>query len=265
MRTGTRRKFKIGKKIVALIFARLGGGRFPRKNFAPINGYPALEVMYKRVRKSKLINEIIIAIPNEKKEMELADFVHQELKAVAYMGHPTSLLERAFECIEWSDADYIVDMTADCPLVDPVHIDGLIRGLKLHKLDYASNCAIRSWPDGFDVQVYTKEALEKAYHTVQNPIHRCHSGWNILEHRKEIVPEPKIGFYAPKKGYWHPEWGLTIDEHDDLKVIDDICVHFNIPEETPTAMQIIEYIMWKAPHLVEINKQVKRKNPTVEG
>ena len=62
-------------KIVCIIQARLGSSRFPNKIMKEINGQKIIEIIYRRLKKSKLIDKIIVAIPNTKKDDELNDFL----------------------------------------------------------------------------------------------------------------------------------------------------------------------------------------------
>ncbi|KKL61487.1 hypothetical protein LCGC14_2194840, partial [marine sediment metagenome] len=151
---------------------------------------------------------------------------------------------------KWSKADIIVDMTSDCPLIDPKHIDHLIETLLNENLDYVSNCIYRDWPDGADIQVYWTKSLKECHKRFYTP---NHIGWNITQY-------PLIfnihHWKAPNDMHW-PELGLTLDTLEDYELLKIIFNSFGYKIDF-SIESAIRYLR-KKPHLVKINQMVKRK------
>lgn len=108
----------------------------------------------------------------------------------------------------------IVDVTSDCPFVDPRHIDALVNSIVRHGVDYASNIEPRSWPDGLDVQAYKMASLLRLGES--DWAIREHSGWNFTKAPWRQFMKQKLE--APPR--WHrPTWRLTLDTAADLVVL----------------------------------------------
>ena len=247
-------------KVVAIIQARYDSTRFPGKVLEPINGICSLEHILRRINASKSIDEIIIATSEKKSNQPIIDFC--ELKGIKYFqGSEENVLDRAHKASEYcgmSSSDAIVEITGDCPFIDPSHLYNLVKAISKNGRDYVSNCFPRSWPDGFDIQVYKKSILDRVVKIVTNEKHLSHCGWNILEYRKYFPFPLKIKTCpAPEKYYW-PELGLTLDTRQDLALLEQIAFHFK--NELFSSEQCIDFLRENT-HLLKINQDVIRKIP----
>ena len=146
------------KKIDIVIQARLGSKRLPKKVLAKINGLSLLEILVRRVKKSNLINNIILATTENKIDNELS-IKAKELDLLVVRGSENDVLSRFCLATEVSDAEYFVRVTADCPFLDHQLISDLVNKFNSSEFDYVSNCYPPSLPDGFDLEIFTKEAL----------------------------------------------------------------------------------------------------------
>jgi spore coat polysaccharide biosynthesis protein SpsF len=240
----------------------MGSTRFPGKVMSMILGKPNLQRIVERVKQARKIDHIVVATSTSFGDYEIVQFCKNELGVFAYRGSENDVLNRVYKAAETVQATHVVDITADCPLVDPRHIDFLIKQIIRKKLDYISNIVERCFPDGFDVQVYTMKILEQLNFLVSNKTHRSHTGWNVLQYIKQLEfslgRKIKIGFLKPSKKYWFPDWGLTLDELADKEVLENIFFHFK--NNSFSAIDVIEYLL-KNPDILKINKNVKRKEP----
>ncbi len=240
--------------IIAIIQCRMGSTRLPGKMLKEIDNRSILELITHRVSMSNLITDIIIATTTNQKD----DIIQAKCKSLNYKcfrGSEDDVLQRVHDAAIEYNADLIVDLTGDCPLIDYKHIDTLIEYFNNYIIDYVSNCEERTFPDGFDVQVMTIQALKKINKFVTNPIHRSHTGWNITQFpdlfdRAILIADEKLHY---------PHWGLTLDEPADLVLIEKIFKHFGTYNYF-SCEQIIEYLK-DNPELLEINSSVKRKEP----
>ena len=166
------------QKVVAIIQARMASTRFPGKVMKEIYGKPVLQWMVERVKLAEVVDDIVIATTLNSEEIVLLCIEENYLHFVGYVEE--DVLSRVYRTAILYEADIIVDLTGDCPLVDPIHISLLVKEVKDNHYGYASNIRPRSWPDGFDVQVYKRDILEMLHRNIQDPKDRQHTGWNIF-------------------------------------------------------------------------------------
>ncbi|KAA6320405.1 3-deoxy-manno-octulosonate cytidylyltransferase [termite gut metagenome] len=149
-------------KIVAITQARYGSSRLPGKILKTIQGKSLLEIHLKRILQSKRISLLKIATTTEKGAEKIIE-IGSNLGVQSYQGSIDDVLERFYKTAQSENPDYVVRLTSDCPLIDPIEIDNVIDACILNKVDYASNTLIPTFPDGIDVEVFKYSVLEKAY------------------------------------------------------------------------------------------------------
>ena len=148
-------------KIVAIVQARIGSSRLNAKVLKPLGGTTVIEFLVSRLKKSSLIDEIIIATSNEDRDDQI-ESLFQQKDVQVFRGSEHDVLDRYFSAAEQASADIIVRVTGDCPLVDPSLVDDCINKIKNSDLDYVSNCNCveHPLPDGFDVEVFTMKSFK---------------------------------------------------------------------------------------------------------
>lgn len=254
------------KNIVCIIQARTGSTRFPRKILYPLLGnLTVLDCCVERIKMSKLITDIIIAMPKGDESLRKHC---REKKYKYFQGEEEDILSRVASAIpeKKKEEKIIIDITSDCPLVDAIMIDRMLEIFLLDDYDYLSNVVTRSWPDGFDIQIYTESLLKEASSIVESPSRRQHSGWNILDNLCELQKRSKfmikkIGNYTAPDEFFFPQWGLTLDSITDYHLLAIIFAHFNRLDFT--AEEIISYLE-KNLYLLDMNKYVQRRLPGVK-
>jgi len=148
-------------KIIAITQARIGSTRLPEKILKTINGESLLEIHLKKILQSKLITKLKVATtiePDAEKIVAVANKVGVEV----HKGSINNVLERFYYTALPENPDWIVRLTSDCPLIDPIEIDRVIQFAIDSDLDYASNALDPTFPDGIDTEVFKFSALEKA-------------------------------------------------------------------------------------------------------
>ena len=164
------------KKIVAIIQARMGATRLPGKVMMEVNGVPLIKYQVERIKRSKLIDEIVIATTHKVDDDPIVELCKKD-DIDYFRGSEKDVLDRYHVCAKKHNADIIVRCTGDCPLVDPVIIDKTIHLLLDREASFAANTVPpdkRSFPEGSDVEVFTMEALERAHLECNNPHDREH-------------------------------------------------------------------------------------------
>lgn len=220
-----------------------------------------MQHLIERLQQSKTITDIVIATTTERQEQPIID-IATKMHCGVFRGDENDVLGRvnkAASMAKYSNT-IVVDITADCPLVDPFIIDLMVNTLNKYGADYVSNTITRSWPDGFDVQVYRMEVLDKINSFVLNENHRTHTGWNIINYSYVFYPKgiKMINLPAPPK-YFMPDMGLTLDTSEDLQVLDSIFSHFQ--NNLFSAEEAIDFVIMNPKILA--NKNIKRNTPGV--
>lgn len=169
--------------ITAIIQARMGSTRLPGKSMMEIEGRPMVSQVIRRVKRARLVRQIILAIPAKDESSSLADIAWQEdvIYYVTGAGIPENdVLSRFYYAAHKHNADPVVRITADCPLIDPRVIDSLINFYLDNHFDYVST--LETYPDGFDTEIFSYAALRLAHLVSLDPAEREHVTSYIRAH-----------------------------------------------------------------------------------
>lgn len=240
-------------RIVATIEARMTSSRLPGKVLLPALGAPMLLHLSRRLRAVSSIDEIVIATTVNESDQPIVDFAFANGISV-YRGSEENVLERVVGAAEMLDAHVIVEITGDCPIIDPTVVEETIQLFLNSRVDYVSNSLIRSYPDGMDTQVFSLENLKKSATLTSDPLDLEHVSRYMWQH-PEIFSQ--LNLMAPNELCW-PELGLTLDEADDyrlLKKIIETLGHRNILFGCPEVIDLLK----KNLEWIEINQHVVRK------
>jgi spore coat polysaccharide biosynthesis protein SpsF len=152
------------------------------------------------------------------------------------------------------NADLVVEITGDCPIIDPEIVEQAIRIFKAHNADYVSNVLVRSYPDGMDTQVFFLETLKRSAAMTNNPLDREHVTLHIRNH-PELFSH--IHLIAPPEIHW-PDLGLTLDEQGDYELLKLIIEHFEGSNPMFSCLDAVRFLR-QFPKLMKINQHVVRK------
>ena len=174
------------KRVIAIIQARTKSTRFPGKVLMPLNKWPMIIYQLNRIKKSKNIDDLVLATSNEKSDDVLARIVKEEGFKV-FRGDLEDVLLRFYECSLQEKADVVVRLTGDNPLTDPFLIDEIIEEFFNSNVDYLSNALDDrnlSVPDGFDIEVFNSWILKQAVKEAQLDSEREHVTPWIYKNKK---------------------------------------------------------------------------------
>src|SRR3989344_7836087 len=150
------------KKKLCIIQARMGSTRLPNKVLLEVKRTPLLEYEIQGVKRATLIDRIVVATtdsPADEKIVELCSKIGVDY----FRGSEKDVLDRYYQCaLKYPEYGTIIRITGDCPLIDPKVIDEVLRLFDEGKYDYASNVAKETFPDGMDIEVFTRGALKEA-------------------------------------------------------------------------------------------------------
>lgn len=160
--------------VVAIIQARMSSNRFPGKVLRPLLGIPCVVFMVQRARRARLLDRIVVATSSDPSDDVLARAL-AEHNVEYFRGKLDDVLDRFHEAASAADAGSVVRLTADCPLIDSDLIDAVVQPVKDGAADYASNIGDPPrYPDGLDVEAFTREALVQAWQEAHLPSDREH-------------------------------------------------------------------------------------------
>jgi spore coat polysaccharide biosynthesis protein SpsF (cytidylyltransferase family) len=153
----------MGPRVLAVVQARLGSTRLPGKALAEIAGRPMVAHVISRIGAASGVDEVVLATTSSPADDALADFA-RSAGIACVRGSVDDVLDRFQSVARAHPADAIVRVTADCPLLDPAVAGRVVAEfLRVPGVDYASNVHPPSYPDGLDTEVFSREALERAW------------------------------------------------------------------------------------------------------
>lgn len=206
-------------KIVAIVQACMGSTRFPNKLMQPICGTPMVELLLERLSKARHIDRIVLATSIDLQNDPLSRYLRERGYEV-YQGSEDDVLDRYYQAAKAVEADVVVRITGDCPLIDPKLVDAVIDRLKEKDADYASNTMPQTYPKGLDTEVFTFKALETSWNRVKDPYFRKHVTPYIREsrhfNRANLVNETNKSA---------ERW--IVNEPEDFVVVRKVFEHFN--------------------------------------
>lgn len=237
--------------ITAIIQARTGSTRLPNKILIDIAGKPLLEHVIERVRLSRLIDKMIIATTTKERDQVILEMA-QSWGIESYAGSEEDVLDRFYQAAKIYGAETIVRITPDDPFKDPEVIDTVISYYLKHKdeIDYVSNTIKPTYPEGLDVEVFSFEALEKAWKEAKNPSEREHVTPYIWNH-PEIF---RLANMENDEDLSHLRW--TLDTEADLKFTREI--YARLYHGQVFLMKDILALLRAEPELSRINEGMAR-------
>jgi len=205
-------------KTVAIVQARMGSTRLPNKVMASVCDVPMIQLLLSRLSKSRKINQIVVATSVAEQNLPLLELV-SGLGYACERGSENNVLDRFLQAARNHDAQTIVRITGDCPLVDPVLVDDCIEAFERERVDYFSNTQNPTFPDGMDVEVFSIDALERAAMESSDAFDHEHVTPFLYRSGKF-----QVGSLQNDQDFSSLRW--TVDEAEDLEIIRRVFEHF---------------------------------------
>lgn len=242
----------------AVIQARLGSTRLPGKVLMPVRpGVPLLAMLCWRLAHSQELKGAVVAVPNRDKR--LIQFCEDnQVRAFSDNAvHDDDVLKRYYLAALAYEADPVVRVTADCPLIDYGIVDAAIRLYRESGADYVSNNLERSFPHGTDVEVFSFRVLEDAHRRATDAYDREHVTEYVRRHQD--MPYTLVNLRAPLEEMDPLQAAvlcaarLTVDYPEDLKLIQRIFEAFPKADTYVTIADVVRMLAAR-PELMRINE-----------
>ncbi len=244
-------------KIAAIIQARISSTRLPGKVLKelPFNsGITCLEQVIRRLKKSKKIDDIVIATTEDKEDNEIVDIAKKE-DVKYFRGSKENVLSRYYFAAKKNNIDVVVRITSDCPCID-VDITDLTIDAHINKVaDYTSNSLTRTYPHGLDVEVFNFNALEEAYKNATKYYEKEHVTPYIYKNPQKF----KINIVKAPKELYASDIRITLDTEEDYALLCAVFDYLYPKNEYFNAYDIVNLFNKEKPWLKLINKKVVQK------
>lgn len=238
------------KNIGIIIQARLGSTRLPSKILLPIKGNSIFQIQIDRLK--HIDCPIYIATTTKDADNAVVDFATRNNLSY-YRGDEDNVLSRYYECAKEYKLDVIIRLTSDCPLIDPVIIkDGLDQYIALNNSRlYISNTVTRSYPRGFDFEIFSFELLKDAFVKAVESSDKEHVTPFMWKNRSGDIDIKQIIRTIDASNY-----RLTLDTQEDLTLLKILIEQYHA--DSLSGNEIIS-IMQAHPELALINQHIEQK------
>jgi spore coat polysaccharide biosynthesis protein SpsF len=238
--------------IVTVIQARTGSSRFPNKILLPLSNAPLLYRMYERVAASKLKGTIVIATTTDKSDDQVEELC-KDYQLNCFRGHPTDLLDRHYQAAKLLNADVVVKIPSDCPLIDPNVIDKVLQYYldNSSKYDYVSNLHPATYPDGNDVEIMSFKVLMNACENAKLELEREHTTPYLWENPDKF----RVGNVEWETGFdYSMSHRFTIDYEKDYNFIKQVYDELYPINNKFTLKDILD-LLDRKPEIRKINEE----------
>ena len=211
-----------------VIQARTGSKRLPGKVLKFLTKkYNVLEFLVARLKLSKNIKKIIIATSNLQRDDKILNI--KGTKVNFFRGSENNVLKRYIEAAEKFKLDHIVRITADCPFSDPNLIDKMAKKYLKFKYDYVSNVNPPSFPNGFDIEIFSLKLAKKSLEVFKNKKNKEHVTYAIRDKKMSKILKVKSFNFLCDINLNHNR--LTLDNIDDYKLLKKLANKININDK----------------------------------
>lgn len=238
-------------RVVAIIQARMGSSRLPGKVLKQLADRSVLGHVITRLSHSAKIDEIVIATTNCEQDYIITEEAGR-YGVPFYRGDEQDVLSRYYHAAKQHQADVIIRVTSDCPLIDPDVCDDVFMAFLEHEADYASNVLERSYPRGLDTEVFHMQGLTEAYEQANSGFQKEH----VTPYFYQNPDRFKLHSCRCQADLSHFRW--TLDTVEDWTLIQAIYNHLYEPGRCFSWTDVLQ-LMQRSPELQEMNAHIIQK------
>jgi spore coat polysaccharide biosynthesis protein SpsF len=224
----------------------------PGKIFKTLAGKQMLWHVANRLSYAKMIDKIIIATTTLPKDDQVEQFC--KVNGISFFrGSSNDVLSRYYEAAKIYNAEIVIRVTSDCPVIDPYIIDAMLtQFINEDHIDYLSNSIRRTFPRGLDAEIFTFSALEKTYNEAKLDYEHEHVTPYIYNNPDKFI----IKNYANDTDFSFHRW--TVDTEEDFKLIETIYNSLYKPGNIFLFKDILQ-LLERRPELTKLNQDIKQK------
>ncbi len=240
--------------ILVIVQARMTSTRLPGKVLKKVLNKPLLAYQIERLQRVTLADKIVIATTSNETDKPIVELC-QDFYITYFRGSEEDVLARYYLAAKKYQADLVVRVTSDCPLIDPKIIDKVIQFYldSQPKYHYVSNCLTRTYPQGMDTEVFSFQVLEEAFKEANKQPDREHVTPFI--HRQ---PE-RYSLGCVTYGENCSQYRWTVDTPEDFELIKRI-IESLYPIKPDFSLEDCLKLLSEYPQWSDINAHVKQKN-----
>lgn len=239
-------------QVAIVVQARMGSSRLPGKVLKEVLGKPLLFYLLERLKRCRKADAIVVATTDQPQD-EVIDRYARAMDVHAVRGDENNVLSRFGLACNLVNADVVVRITADCPLMDPQVVDQMIEEFLKADLDYLSNTLQRTYPRGLDIEIFSRKALEKALTEGKTPSEQEHVTPYFYQHPEAF----RLKNFSYKRNESKHRW--TVDTSEDLQLVTRI-LEALYPNNKTFSLEDMLKLISEHPDWEEINRDVVQKS-----
>ncbi len=201
----------------------MGSTRLPGKVMLPLDGSHVLTHDIRRVQEADTIDEVVAATSTKTADDIIARYANRAGVTV-FRGSENDVLDRMFSAATETNAEIVVRITGDCPLIDWDVIDAVVNHLVAEGMDYCSNIVERTFPRGLDIEAFSYESFKHVHKNAKEPHHREH----VTPYYRENDNQFNLASVTSEEVFDEPwmqdrtDLRLTLDEADDYELLREV-------------------------------------------
>lgn len=240
---------------VILIQARMTSSRLPGKVLLDLGGQPALAWCVERCKQARSAQRVVVATTTNASDDPVAALCHQRGWEV-FRGSEFDVLDRFVQAARWAQADVVVRVTADCPLIDPAEIDRVVEAFFATGADFVANRLPPPWkrttPIGLDTEVCHMAALERAWREAAQKFEREH----VMPYLYDEPGRFRVHIADWEQDLSHHRW--TLDTPEDYQFLREVVQRLG--NRMDVRWQDVVALLEAEPQLMQINAGVRHKS-----
>jgi UDP-2,4-diacetamido-2,4,6-trideoxy-beta-L-altropyranose hydrolase len=235
-----------------IVQARLGSSRLPGKILQRIGGRTVLAHDIARLKSVRGADLVVIATTDKESDTPVAEAA-AAAGAIVFRGDETDVLARYLGAARMVNADVIMRVTSDCPLIDAAICDAVLALRTETGADYAANNMPRLFPHGLDCEAFTRAALERAAIEAIDPYDREH----VTPWLRRMPGLKRANLTGPGWPANQQRW--TLDFPEDLTFFADLFAKMPL-DPVPSWQEVLSYL-GHHPELVRANAGHRAGSP----
>lgn len=203
-------------RVVLILQARMGSTRLPGKSMMDLAGAPLVGRILERVKRSQMVDEIVLATPQNVQDDGLAQLAHRYGVSL-FRGSENDLVDRYYQAAKAFKADVVGRLPADNTCPEPSEIDRIVRYHLTGESDFSSNLAQvfgNGYPDGIGAEVFNFEALAEVWQSSHDPEKREHPHLNFFDYNSQQPTNPsryRVGTVPCPTEFRRPDLVLDVN------------------------------------------------------